>query len=358
MSSFTGRIFPVAASPFAVAGEKRRDAASTLCLLFVAALLFAGEASAQTFDFSNIKYWVGSGSNQAAVVVAWNDGKTPDSLVWGYRWNGANPTFYSVLQAIQSVDFRFLFTPVPNFPGTVYSVFFDLTGSGGTPVVGKPHNETGYPPYPGDHYKEGWFSGCWENLTSTGNPFISGYWSVASTGFANTTCTNNCWYGMSYLSPVTYQTGTKILILTPPGFANAVSIPTLTFQQWESRKSFAGNAADAPLNDGIPNLLKYLYNINPTRTMTPSDRSAMPALGTTTLSGTAYLTLSYRQNQYLTGTTVNVQFSTDLQNWATVTPDFSQQTGVDAITGDPLIQVGVHVTAATGNYLRLNVTSQ
>ncbi len=40
-----------------------------------------------TFEMGDIKYFVGSGTNTSAFVITWNDGKTPDSLVWGYRWN-------------------------------------------------------------------------------------------------------------------------------------------------------------------------------------------------------------------------------------------------------------------------------
>jgi len=56
---------------------------------------------AQTFvnSFDNIRYWVGSGQNRAALVLQWNDGLTPVSVAWGYRWNGT-ATGIDMLRAI------------------------------------------------------------------------------------------------------------------------------------------------------------------------------------------------------------------------------------------------------------------
>lgn len=56
---------------------------------FVAFVLTSIPAHAvlvSTFD--DIVYWIGSGSNQAAMVIQWNDGNSPQSVVWGFRWDG------------------------------------------------------------------------------------------------------------------------------------------------------------------------------------------------------------------------------------------------------------------------------
>lgn len=45
--------------------------------------------SAHAVNFADIRFWAGSGSNRAAVVIDFNDGQSPRSYVWGYRWNGA-----------------------------------------------------------------------------------------------------------------------------------------------------------------------------------------------------------------------------------------------------------------------------
>ncbi len=110
-----------------------------------------------------------------------------------------------------------------------------------------------------------------------------------------------------------------------------------------------------PQGDGVSNLLKYVLDIDPARSMTTADRTALPAVGTTTSNGTPYLTLTYRQNALLTGTTVRVHTSPDLVNWTTVTNPTVLATGSDPVTGDPTTQVGVPA-AGEREFVRLLVT--
>jgi hypothetical protein len=142
---------------------------------------------------------------------------------------------------------------------------------------------------------------------------------------------------------------------------------TETFAQWEAGYFTAAQLANTaltgptatPENDGVPNLLKYLYDIDPATSMISTDYAAMPAtdVDTTTTPGTTYLTLTYRQYAKVTGITIQVQTSPDLQNWTTVTPTISRQTGTDSVTGDPIIEDEVNTNGATSEFIRLNVTS-
>ena len=68
-----------------------------------------------------------------------------------------------------------------------------------------------------------------------------------------------------------------------------------------------------------------------------------------------YLMLTYRQYALLTGTTVNVQTSSDLINWTTVTNPTVLAAGSDPATGDPTTQVGVPL-AGEREFIRLQVT--
>lgn len=61
-----------------------------------------------SFSFDNIKFWVGSGSKKAAMVIEWHDGKFPDAIVWGYRWDG-EATGHDMIVAIVKADPRLLF---------------------------------------------------------------------------------------------------------------------------------------------------------------------------------------------------------------------------------------------------------
>ncbi len=60
----------------------------TKAALVCAAIFSLVTARAEFTGFESINYWVGSGSNQAAMVIDWNDGTTTQSYVWGYRWDG------------------------------------------------------------------------------------------------------------------------------------------------------------------------------------------------------------------------------------------------------------------------------
>jgi hypothetical protein len=139
------------------------------------------------------------------------------------------------------------------------------------------------------------------------------------------------------------------------------AIALMTFSQWETSYNISSGPTATPENDGVPNLLKYLYDINPTVPMTETDRAALPTLGMTTTFGIANLTLTYRQYASQTGINVQVQTSPDLQTWTTVTLTSTpiayivQKIGTDSNTGDPIMQVTVPYTGSK-EFIRLNVT--
>jgi hypothetical protein len=205
--------------------------AAFIRLCCVAAVFFTAVASAQTFDFSNIQNWVGSGPNQAAFVVAWWDGKSPDPMVWGYRWTGTAPTMLTMMQAISTAVPQLSFTANPEFSQqsdyAVYSIFYDLTGLGGKPTVGLPANlggkENGFPPNSGDHYREGWVkNGFWGELGSSGNPYNGGSWIEATLGVGQETISNNGWYAMSFSTDETNFT-----IPSPPVPQQSQGVPAV-----------------------------------------------------------------------------------------------------------------------------------
>ena len=132
------------------------------------------------------------------------------------------------------------------------------------------------------------------------------------------------------------------------------------FDQWEGSYSINSGPTAMPFHDGVPNLLKYLYDINPSIPMNAADRTALPVPGLTTVGGNQYLTLTYRQNAGESGITINLQTSTDLQNWTTVSssnPNYlTQNLGVDQTTGDPIVELGVKTAGISKKFIRLNVT--
>lgn len=81
----------------------------------------AGVMRAQTLvgSFDDISYWIGAGSNRAAMVMDWNDGTAQQSFAWGYRWNGV-ASGADMLFAIAAADTALSFTN----GGTQFSNFF------------------------------------------------------------------------------------------------------------------------------------------------------------------------------------------------------------------------------------------
>ncbi len=135
----------------------------SLCSLIVicAAMMCAGPALATNeLVFSDIEYWIGAGPNQAAVVIDWNDGPEPQSLVWGFRWQGT-ATGWDMLLAVVQADERLVLFPIG--ADGVFGLGYDLDGDGGTFNPGTPGHatETGYADDPDDHYQEGWYTGFW-----------------------------------------------------------------------------------------------------------------------------------------------------------------------------------------------------
>ncbi len=145
--------------------------------------------------------------------------------------------------------------------------------------------------------------------------------------------------------------------INPTGTQNfSITVTAPTFSQWATLHQQSADPTVTPQHDGVSNLLKYLFDINPSVAMSATDRVALPAVGMISKSGTPYLTLTYRQNPLQTGITIRVQTSTDLQTWQTVTPDFTQNLGADPATGDPMIQVQVNATGASKEFIRLDVS--
>jgi hypothetical protein len=99
----------------------------------------------------------------------------------------------------------------------------------------------------------------------------------------------------------------------------SIVIAPLTFAAWQSLWFTAAQLADPALSgdtampegDGIPNLLKYALNLNPT----VNSANGLPAGSMITVGGTNYLTLTYTQVIPATGITYTPEVSGDMQTW-------------------------------------------
>jgi len=162
-------------------------------------------AAAATFD--DVQFWTGTGAQRAALVLDWNDGKAPESLVWGFRWDGP-ATGLDLLHAIVAADSR-LFShasePGP-FGVSVYGIGYDANGDGwfgvspsvefdaGGSSVGGP-DDLRVPIDAADHWAEGWNLGFWGyNLKSS----AADPWTSAMTGPSGRALSDGAWDGYSF----------------------------------------------------------------------------------------------------------------------------------------------------------------
>ena len=190
-----------------------------LLSLATASLFILNSSRAATFD--DIQFWAGSGANRAALVIDWNDGKSAESLVWGYRWNGP-ASGADMLTAIINADPR-LFAHLGTFnfgsgaePG-IFGLGYDLNANGIFGVSSSPSlsfdanglavdslatgddnvDAAGTPSEAADHWLESWWPspGYWAYYNK---PSAENAWSYASSGVAGRALTDGAWDGLSF----------------------------------------------------------------------------------------------------------------------------------------------------------------
>jgi len=164
---------------------------------------FPSIARAEPFGFDDIRFWVGSGQNQAALVVYWSDANL--CLVWGYRFDGTT-TGQQMLEAIAQGERR----SGPNGPvigsiagadprlglqvaelgsgPVVFGLGYDVDDDGPFQYVNGA-SETGHAADPDDVYHEGWFTGFWNYRTSTDGQ----NWTSAETGLRDRVLADGDW---------------------------------------------------------------------------------------------------------------------------------------------------------------------
>jgi len=215
--------------------------------LALAGLVCVSKSPAVSLD--NIQFWVGSGTNRAALVVEWS---TPESfvgstvpapiadrsLIWGYRFNGA-ATGAQMFNAIVAADPRLYAVEIidPVYGVGVYAIGFHLAGGGDLGITdGSVTNffdnglltnatvdlDAAASLNPGDLYWGGLYGPNWETWNELGdaggfltspdrganpywtpddpdNPYsgVHGQWQYAQLGLSGLPLTNGSWIGFS-----------------------------------------------------------------------------------------------------------------------------------------------------------------
>lgn len=178
----------------------------TLGNLTLAALAsFPPLASTATLD--DVQFWVGSGANRAGLVIDWNDGRSAESLLWGYRWDGP-ATGLDMLEAVVNADARlFAHFGAYSWGTATLGIGYDLNHSGGFAVspplafdsggvaVDTDPDDARAAGDAADHWLEGWNNGFWAYYLKDS---ATEDWSSAAAGAADRTLADGAWDGLSF----------------------------------------------------------------------------------------------------------------------------------------------------------------
>lgn len=211
----------------------------TFVVLCVAGLLGSAlTARAQLTGFNDILTWTGSGANQSALVIQWNDGKSPVALAWGYRWNAPSASVSDMLLALMDAGVG-LFgrgDSATGYGASYYGFGYDANHDGSFGVTGavdslgqaatvtfahgfSDMNTSGsstQAPFSSlaaaatsaeDRYNEAWMdNGFWAQFDGGTGTAYPTTWTSSWIG-ASETLANNGWYGFTFgaVDPVTYD---------------------------------------------------------------------------------------------------------------------------------------------------------
>lgn len=168
--------------------------------IFTLTLTTLAASSSFAFSFSDIRFWAGTGSHQAGLVIQWSDGNTPQSLAWGYRFDGVK-TGEDMFRAVVAADPRlFAYTDQFSWGYAAYGIGYDADGDG---VIGTGYT-TGATPDDAlandsdDRWRTGWLTnGYWSYWTGSDGSEAAG-WASASFGMSDRTLGDGSWDALSF----------------------------------------------------------------------------------------------------------------------------------------------------------------
>lgn len=94
------------------------------------ALLATAPLQAQTFDLTDVEFWVGAGSDSSVLVVDFHDGSDDASYAWGFLHDGT-ATGEDMLNAVAAADVNFTVSIGGGFLSDI--TYNDHAGIGGAP---------------------------------------------------------------------------------------------------------------------------------------------------------------------------------------------------------------------------------
>lgn len=254
--------------------ELVRRAAVACCV----ALVSCAPAMGASFAFDDIQYWVGSGTNRAAIAIDWSDtSNDPPALVWGFRWSGT--AHGSDMLAAVVADDPALFARLGGTrtnPQAVYGLGYDANHNGqfgiddGTPFDAQGFAFTGPSDLSmatdaGDYYSEGWFAGFWAYGNASSDPYApGGSWSHSPVGMASRLLNDGAWDSWAFSSSTASVNTFAVNPVAapspyPPGdFDHNGIVTTADYQLWRSKFGSTIDPAPDANHDGVVDAGDYV----------------------------------------------------------------------------------------------------
>jgi hypothetical protein len=173
-------------------------------------VLLASAVGFANMTFDDIDVWTGTGANQAALVIDWNDGPSELVKVWGFRWDGT-ATGADMLRAVCAADPDFYAMGYATGSGIVFGGFgyntdadenFDITNgtSMGSFIDGyMAVNNYEFDGWHAADAADNWAGGWWVDGFWSYNVFQDGVWGwPGGSGASDRTLQNGSWDGWSW----------------------------------------------------------------------------------------------------------------------------------------------------------------
>ncbi|MCS7090210.1 MAG: PEP-CTERM sorting domain-containing protein [Verrucomicrobiota bacterium] len=175
----------------------------------------------------DVQFWAGHGTNRAVLVIDWADGLGPESLLWGYRWNGTATGLDMLLTVVRADSRLYCHLGQYGWGTAVFGLGYDLDGDdsfGVNPAPGFDAEGVAWSLSPNDsrvavdaddHWREGWNTGYWAYYVRADE---NSPWTSSMVGAADRVLTAGSWDGWRFASG---------FVASPPGSAvPAVPEPT------------------------------------------------------------------------------------------------------------------------------------
>jgi len=171
--------------------SKKLDLINFRTVVSTVILLGSGTAGAIT-SLNEIDYWVGTGANEAALIVDFNDGKSTEAWAWGYRWDGSANGGDMIL-AIAAIDPKMSIVN-GGAPSSVFVTEISYDGSVGL--------QSGI----SDFFSGADLSWGYYNVSSTSDA-VANNWTVPNFGASDRILSDGSWDAWSFgeYDPITFD---------------------------------------------------------------------------------------------------------------------------------------------------------